>query len=232
MMREAWRMAGHGHQQLNISTTEFLRRWVGGHLDLPVLSLPPVARRWAVTPAGDPVVAEDVAPARRDPLAQLATIIGPGSPQACDWPAAERGLGRPLPSDYKRLHEAYGSPFAQNGLFVSAPGELLSTHTMLADTLADMCEDAGSGYQVHPAPGGLLLCLTTESRDLLCWDTRDPDPDAWPVVYLDEEEVFPGTLTEILVAELTGTGPGLAEFELGDPGEWAWPFWGPDEPWW
>ena len=70
-----------------------------------------------------------------------------------------------------------------------------------------------------------------ESRDLLCWDTRDPGPDAWPVVYLDEEEeVFPGTLTELLVAEMTGTGPDLADFELGDPEEWAWPFWGPDRP--
>jgi len=51
------------------------------------------------------------------------------------------------------------------------------------------------------------------------------------VVYLDEEEeVFPGTLTELLVAEMTGTGPDLADFELGDPEEWAWPFWGPDRP--
>jgi len=104
---------------------------------------------------------------------------------------------------------------------------------MLTDTLEDMCEDAGSGYRVHPAPGGLLLCLSTESGGLLCWDTRDPDPGAWPVVYLDEEEeVFPGTLTEPLVAEMTGTGPDLADFGLGDPKEWAWPFWGPDEPWW
>jgi hypothetical protein len=43
----------------------------------------------------------------------------------------------------------------------------------------------------------------------------DPDPDAWPVVYLDEEEeVLPGTLTELLVAELTGTGPDLADTGL------------------
>jgi len=46
----------------------------------------------------------------------------------------------------------------------------------------------------------------------------------------EEEEVFPGTLTELLVADMTGTGPDLADFELGDPEEWAWPFWGPDRP--
>jgi hypothetical protein len=46
----------------------------------------------------------------------------------------------------------------------------------------------------------------------------------------EEEEVFPGTLTELLVAEMTGTGPDLADFELGEPEEWAWPFWGPDRP--
>jgi len=42
---------------------------------------------------------------------------------------------------------------------------------------------------------------------------------------------FPGTLTELYVAELTGTGPGLTSFKPGDPATWAWPIWGPDAPW-
>ena len=47
----------------------------------------------------------------RDPLAQFKTIVGPGhaTPVPFDWAAIEVDLGRPLPADYKFLHEAYGS---------------------------------------------------------------------------------------------------------------------------
>lgn len=68
--------------------------------------------------------------------------------------------------------------------------------------------------------------------DLLAWDTRNPDPARWPVIRVDifGSETFPGTLTELYVAELTGTGLGLASFEPGNPANWAWPVWGPDTP--
>lgn len=85
----------------------------------------------------------------------------------------------------------------------------------------------------YPTSDELLFCGSTESRDLLAWDTRDPDPARWPVIPISvagPEEPFPGTLTELYVAELTGTGPGLASFGPGDPTTWAWPIWGPDAP--
>ncbi|NDU74264.1 hypothetical protein GWI34_16715 [Actinomadura sp. DSM 109109] len=81
-------------------------------------------------------------------------------------------------------------------------------------------------YPLHPEPGGLLYCGSTEGRDTLWWDTRDPDPDHW-LVKTDHDEEGAGTITELLVAELTGTGPGLTAFELGNPTNWAWPYWGP-----
>ncbi|MBG6093173.1 hypothetical protein [Actinomadura viridis] len=83
-------------------------------------------------------------------------------------------------------------------------------------------------YTVHPEPGGLVYCGSTEGRDTLCWDTRDPDPDRWPVV--SDKGIFPA-LTELLVAELTGTGLGLTHSGLGDPDGWAWPFRGPRGTW-
>ncbi|MFC7648693.1 hypothetical protein ACFQX6_55790 [Streptosporangium lutulentum] len=44
-------LVGAGHQQLNITTTEFLTEWLDGGLDLPVLSLPPVRRERILTRA-------------------------------------------------------------------------------------------------------------------------------------------------------------------------------------
>lgn len=67
---------GNGWQQLNISTTEFLRRWTGGLLDLPTMSRGAVKREWTLTPAGQPVTVPDVPDVPRDPLAQLKTITG------------------------------------------------------------------------------------------------------------------------------------------------------------
>ncbi|MCK2244756.1 MULTISPECIES: SMI1/KNR4 family protein [unclassified Crossiella] len=195
-------VAGHGVQQLNLSTTEFLRRLGAGQLDLPVLS---------------------GLPGPRDPLAQLRTLIGPGGGHRYDWAALERELGCPLPPDYRLLFEEYGSQPVLNGLFPSPPEELVSVHRDHAHFLDDL-----DGYRVHPAPGGLLTCLISEGRQQLCWDTSGLDPAAWPLVDSDTGEVFPGTLTELLVAELVGRGPGLCAHGLGDPDTWAYPMWGPD----
>lgn len=234
-------IVGHGWQQLNISTTDFLLRWAGGKLDLPVLTHGAVRREWQVTPAGQPVPAPEPASAARDPLAQLATIIGPGhpAPVSYDWAAIESQAGRPLPPDYKRLNEAYGSAkprhpisFGRNGIYTNSPLMLTEVH-----------DDYLSGFREQPSirnpPPGypsadkLLFCGSTESRDLLAWDTTDPNPACWPVIPISvagPKEPFPGTLTDLYVAELTGTGPSLASFKPGDPVAWAWPIWGPDAP--
>lgn len=233
---------GHGRQQLNLTTTEFLDEWLDGLLDLPVLSLPPVPRERTLIPAGQPVPPTVPVPAHdasRDPLAQLQTIIGPGKPGAYDWEAIERRLGVPrLPTDYKRLYEtySYGHWIVLNGIFVEYPHDLASRHAIQAEILRKLAEptpewgfEAGPHYPVHPEPGGLLYCGSTEGRSTLWWDTRDPDPDRWPVLPGHREEAA-GTVTELLVAELTGIGPGLTAFGLGNPAHWAWPFWGPRLP--
>ncbi|XVQ09947.1 hypothetical protein ACQP1W_46780 [Spirillospora sp. CA-255316] len=232
-------LQGDGHQQLNLTTTEFLDEWLDGRLDLPVLSLPPVPRERTFTRPGQPVTVPPPPPeAARDPLAQLRTIVGPGSPATFDWEAIERRLGVPrLPSDYKRLYEEYGGHghwIVYNGFFIDTPHDIPDRHPDHADGLQEFTldrigpRDDGRRYTVHPEPGGLLYCGSTEGRDTLYWDTHDPDPDRWPVVnagYGHIEEF--GPIVELLVAELTGVGLGMIDSSLGDPDEWAWPRYGP-----
>jgi hypothetical protein len=43
--------------------------------------------------------------------------------------------------------------------------------------------------------------------------------------------VFPATATQLLIADLCGTGLGLTFSRPGDPATWAYPIWGPDAPW-
>lgn len=227
-------LVGRGHQQLNISTAEFLTRWLDGRLDLPALSLPPVRRERVLTRVAPAHVPEPDVP--RDPLAQLKTIVGPGAPETHDWDTIESELGAKLPTDYKELQESFSGPTAWNGFFLVAPAKVAYHQEMYRDFLEDWChddrpEDADPDeyFDVFPAPGGLLHCASTEGRDVLCWDTRDPDPDRWPVVRLD----FGGpveygcTITELLVDVLTGCS-GMTSKEIGDPATWAWPIWGPD----
>ncbi|MBO2456251.1 SMI1/KNR4 family protein [Actinomadura violacea] len=233
---------GHGNQQLNLSTTEFLDEWLDGRLDLPVLSLPPVPRERTLTRAGDPVAApaDPVREGVRDPLAQLRTIIGPGRQAVYDWEAIERELGVPgLPADYKRLYETYGAGgrFAVNGIFVQAPNDLAAHLKEYGHIYREWAENKRNPaspdrrYKAYPESGGLLYCGSTEGRDVLCWDTADPDPDRWPVVNLGYREIEEfGPLTELLVAELTGVGLDMTDASLGDPAEWAWPYWGPRPP--
>jgi hypothetical protein len=230
-------IAGHGWQQLNISTTDFLRRWADGRLDLPVLPHGAVRREWHLTPAGQPAPAPGLPESGRDSLAQLATIVGPGhpAPVSFDWASIEADTGHPLPPDYKRLHESYGTAnpradfLAWNGIFTSSPPRLKDIHDSYELSPSEQ-ERHGNRHPWFPGPDNLLFCGSTEGRSLLAWDIRNPDPARWPVLCISiaDAEIFPGTLTELYIAELTGTGPGLASIGPGNPATWASPVWGPD----
>jgi hypothetical protein len=218
---------GVGWQRLERTTTQFLTRWLDGRLDLPVLSLPPLPLKRTLTAAGHQAAAPLRAPgAIRDALAQLQTIIGAApTPRTYDWEATEREVGVPrLPTDYKRLLRAHGSAVINGfltiyGISIADPDELVSSHQWQAGYLRDWWtqhpRDAG---RIHPEPGGLLLCATTEGRDILWWDTSRPNPDQWTITWDVEfdRHTFAGTLTELLVADFTGrldpplTGAGLS----------------------
>lgn len=120
-----------------------------------------------------------------------------------DWARIEQELGiRGLPGDYKMLMEGYG-PLVIAGIFIVEPDEFAELHEENAGYFRDYPESGA----IHPDPGGLLFCATTEGRDTLWWDTTRPDPDRWTMAWqvdTGERQDFDGSLTELLVADLTG----------------------------
>ncbi|GLY50101.1 hypothetical protein [Lentzea sp. NBRC 102530] len=130
-----------------------------------------------------------------------------------DWPAIETALGSALPSDYKRLVDGYGH-LALAGIFLVSPDDVPGEHAVQAEGIREF-----TTRPLFPEPGGLLLCATTEGRAVVWWDTADPDPDRWTIVWDTEyqEQTFDGTLTQLLVADLTGAlDDGLTAFEVNE----------------
>jgi hypothetical protein len=135
-----------------------------------------------------------------------------------DWAGVEQAIGvSGLPADYKRLMEDYGR-LVIAGIFISDPNDFAAAHEMLAEDLREhWTEYSEESRPVHPQPGGLLLCASTEGRDALWWDTSQPNPDRWTITWDVEfdRHTFDGTLTELLVAELTGQlEPRLTDFTV------------------
>ncbi len=82
----------------------------------------------------------------------------------------------------------------------------------------DRVEETGEIYLV-PGEERQLLCATTEGSDVLWWDTPNPDPDRWPILWNVEfdRHTFNGTLTELLISDLTGAlDPQLTAFTVSD----------------
>ncbi|TCO61152.1 SUKH superfamily protein [Actinocrispum wychmicini] len=150
---------------------------------------------------------------------EMSGLVYDPSSRAYDWAAIENSVGVGLPADYKRLMDGYGS-LVVGGIFIVSPDDFLAEHERLANDLRDWFADEPEGARpIHPEPDGLLLCASTEGRDILWWDTSNPDPDRWPILWDVEfdRHTFNGTLTELLVADLTGTlDPQLTAFTVGE----------------
>jgi hypothetical protein len=204
---------GMGWQRVDLTATGFVEQWLAGGMDLPVLAPQALPADRSLLPATEPPPPPPSPPTRRrDPLAQLATLLGPpdGEPVA-DWSADERRLGTRLPADFKHLHAAYAQ-LSVGGISIPEPGRLADYHEDISGFALD-------GRPAYPRPGGLLYCGGTESRDSLWWDTTDPDPDAWSVVVERGGRFtsFPGNFTELLVRALTGQLPELATGTVSAP---------------
>jgi len=204
---------GIGWQRLELTATGFIDQWLAGRMDLPVLAPQALPADRSHRPATDgPPAPPPPSTRQRDPLAELATLLGPpDSETIADWSSDERRLGTRLPADLKRLLAAYPE-LSFGSISIPPPGQVARYHETLSKlTLGDR--------PAHPSPGGLLYCAGTENRDTLWWDTTDPDPDAWPVVVEEAGEFtpFPGTLTQLLVHTLTGRPPRLAGGTVSAP---------------
>jgi hypothetical protein len=149
----------------------------------------------------------------------IAYVYDPSS-HTYDWTAIEQDIGVPsLPSDYKQLMDGYG-PLVIAGIFIVDPDDFAAAHELHADSLRDWwSQDLKPSGPIHPEPGGLLFCASTEGRETLWWDRSHTDPDQWTITWDAEfhRYTFNGTLTELLVAELTGhLRPRLTAFTLNE----------------
>ncbi|MDT5026098.1 MAG: hypothetical protein QOE61_2524, partial [Micromonosporaceae bacterium] len=204
---------GVGWQRVDLTATGFIDEWLAGRMDLPVLASQALPADRSLRPVTDqPPAPPPSSTRRRDPLAQLATLLGPPDGEtAADWSTDERRLGTRLPADFKRLHAAYPELFV-GGISIPKPGQLARYHE-------DISEFALGDRPAYPRPAGLLYCGGTENRDTLWWNTTDPDPDAWSVVVESGSMFtsFPGNLTQLLVHTLTGRLPPLATGTVSAP---------------
>ena len=133
----------------------------------------------------------------------VAITGGPASPPPpTDWTNVESRLGTPLPSDYKRLVEAFGC----HGLFdvffrVCDPDGLI-------DSLQDYAGDtpAAGGLPGFPLADGLIPWSDNEHHETFFWITEGTDPDRWPVYAVNETDEgtrFECTATEFLFRQMT-----------------------------
>jgi hypothetical protein len=152
-------------------------------------------------------------------LAQLVLIAPPptvpvetGSPK--QWAVIQNRLGTPLPTDYKKFIDRYGTgsfnnfiipynPFAKNEslniIQALDAHHLASRRTQL---LGDMHWSAVHPFELFPAPDGLLPWGTTANfSDVFLWQVSGP-PETWVTVFYNlrdgEYEVWKISFTSFL----------------------------------
>ncbi|MER5636184.1 hypothetical protein ABT095_04435 [Kitasatospora sp. NPDC002227] len=174
---------------------------VGDRVDPALRCLPDDGRDWAGTTW----------------LERLAAVTGWETPQArsIDWPSVEARLGSPLPTDYQRLAERFGSGEFDGFLGLCTPDSPAGRHDLVTRALkagelasADPgSRDLHSPYRLFPAPGGLLQWADSVQGDQFFWLTGNADPDRWPVVACNDDgdiwAWFEGSTTEFVHRVLT-----------------------------
>ncbi|MFD7026430.1 histone-like nucleoid-structuring protein Lsr2 [Streptomyces sp. NPDC059917] len=134
-----------------------------------------------------------------------------------DWNAIERKLGTGLPQDYKDLVDRYGPGQFCGFISLYQPhgaGQWADLTGPMPARLRERIEEVrGSARTPWPlphAPQHLFAMGSTANGDYLFWVTQpDGVPDAWAVAVNEALRApwftYPGTLTEFLLAVLTGT---------------------------
>src|SRR5215208_2656346 len=141
--------------------------------------------------------------------------IEPGRPDG--WPAVERRLGTPLPTDFKAFTERYGSGKVDDFLYLFNPFVSGQDGNLLVEkdrVLASYCQTRVRYPERLPLPpfpdeGGLLPLGRTDNGDELYWVTQG-HPDGWPVALLESR----ATLQEVHRMPVTGFLAALAANQL------------------
>ncbi|MBW8805763.1 MAG: SMI1/KNR4 family protein [Catenulisporales bacterium] len=151
---------------------------------------------------------------------------------ASPWDDAVAEVGFGFPADYRDFVDVYGAGAVNDELFIAAPtlrpngfgfrtgfgGFVDQTTLGLGRSIAEMRENAVAledeetyPFPILPEPGGLLIWGNTANGDVCFWDTREAEPDRWPVVVLllssRRWDRFDGGMTEFLLAVLRGDHP-------------------------
>jgi hypothetical protein len=137
-------------------------------------------------------------------LDRLAALLPPPPDvEPPDWDAVERDWGTPLPPDYRAFRERWGTGAVDGTVVVHDEDEL---GDWVRDTVRDHLEDEEDDRPIFPAPGGVLVWGSTETRWLVFWRTEG-SPEDWRIVLLDEAMRWVDTdlrFVEWLVAGLEG----------------------------
>src|SRR5262245_22983500 len=115
---------------------------------------------------------------------------GDGLADIIDWKAVEQHLGLPLPVDYKRFVEQYGSGPVDDFVFILHPSTTNENLNLLRQSAVRLgalraLRDSGAEdvpYQPEARPGGLLPWGFTDNGDVGYWHIRSRDPQSWTVV--------------------------------------------------
>jgi hypothetical protein len=116
-------------------------------------------------------------------LAAWTALVPPPdpAPPPVDWAAVHAALGTALPADYRGYVDTYGLGCVGDLFWVLHP----HGHPDRLDLAAQWA--APPGPLLTPPPGPVRPCAVDEDAGILYWDVRRPDPDAWTVVYRDED---------------------------------------------
>ncbi|MFI8240259.1 hypothetical protein ACIF83_23755 [Streptomyces sp. NPDC085866] len=116
----------------------------------------------------------------------------PAEPRLGDgtWERLFEQLGTPLPGEYMRLMETYGSGCWSGWLRFPEPLRTTAPRfTAFVDQTLEAYESLKSGHPqwyplaTFPAPGGFLPFADSIDGDYLGWLTEGDRPDDWPLVF-------------------------------------------------
>jgi SMI1-KNR4 cell-wall len=137
-------------------------------------------------------------------LDRLAALLPPPPDvEPPDWRKVERSWGTPLPPDYRAFRERWGTGALGDTVDVYDEAEL---REWVRDTVRDLLEDKEDERPIFPAPDGVLVWGSTESKWFLFWRTEGP-PEDWRIALLDDLMRWVDTdlrFVEWLVAGLEG----------------------------
>ncbi|MET9498439.1 histone-like nucleoid-structuring protein Lsr2 [Streptomyces sp. NPDC006552] len=137
----------------------------------------------------------------------------PPAPSSVDWNSVETALGMALPKDYRQLASRYGPGSFCGYLSLRHPLGMTDwidlTGPMTTQLRNQLEDDRARGRSVPYAPQDLFPIAVTDNGEFGFWHTAPAqDPAAWTIAVNEargaEWFTFDGTLTEFLVAVLSG----------------------------